>query len=94
MGKNIQQNAGYSGDVMTYKEQVKKVYPDAECRQHHRRTFFLVTENGETIEMTRYQYDVICNKNKYISASTYSEEGAWEYAWKYIEKEMLTQLES
>lgn len=92
MEQNINRNAKEAGTI-DYKQRVRSVYPSAECIKHHRKSFYIIVENDVRSEVTRYQFDIYCDKNTKISTSTYTEEGAWEYAWYFIEQKMLSTLE-
>jgi hypothetical protein len=91
-----QSRKNYAGDAGTldYKAKVLEIYPHAYCLKNNRHTFYVKNENGNFVQMVRYQFEIITDgKGNRISTSTYTEEGAWEYAWHYVEKEMLNILE-
>jgi hypothetical protein len=93
MEVDMHTNDGNVG-LVDYKAKVRNIYPEAECVQHGRRTYYIVSENGKHDGVIRYQYDIFCGHGVKISTSTYTEEGAWEYAWHYVEKRMMYLLEN
>ena len=81
--------------VIDYKQKVQEIYPDAYYYKDGRHGYFYPDKNGETIKVTHYNHSIILSKGgRCISYSRYTEEGAWEYAWHFIEDEMLRKLES
>lgn len=65
--------------IMTFKENVQSIYPDAKCLIN--KNYTLIIWNKQDLE-------------QFIIGYAETEELAWEIAWKIIQKEMLTILEN
>jgi len=81
--------------VIDFKEKVLEIYPEAYCLKHNRKTYYYRMDNGIFTDVVRYSYDIVIDRNgSIISTSKYTEEGAWEYAWHYVEHQMMYMLEN
>jgi len=91
---NREENIGDAGKI-DYKTKVLEMYPNAYCIKNNRHTFYVKNDNGNFEKMVRYQFEIVIDqRGGRIATSTYTEEGAWQYAWHYVEQRMMYLLEN